>query len=106
MTAQQMVQLVCTTILMITVVIAGIMGTDIMTKWLKNRREERSNAVRDAESRMSDRYDRERASWLAILAEKDRELESMTAMVKRLEKNYEIATRVLSAVDEKKGEAA
>lgn len=106
MTAQQMVQLVCTTILLITVVIAGIMGTDIMTKWLKNRREERSNAVRDAESRMSDRYDRERASWLAILAEKDRELESMTAMVRRLEKNYEIATRVLSAADEKKGEAA
>lgn len=106
MTAQQMVQLVCTTILLITVVIAGIMGTDIMTKWLKNRREERSNAVREAESRMSDRYDKERASWLAILAEKDRELESMTAMVRRLEKNYEIATRVLSAVDEKKGEAA
>lgn len=106
MTAQQMVQLVCTTVLLITVVIAGIFGTDLTTKWLKNRREERSNAVRDAESRMSDRYDRERASWLAILAEKDRELESMTAMVKRLEKNYEIATRVLSAVDEKKGEAA
>ena len=106
MTAQQMVQLVCTTVLLITVVIAGIFGTDLTTKWLKNRREERANAVRDAESRMSDRYDRERASWLAILAEKDRELESMTAMVKRLEKNYEIATRVLSAVDEKKGEAA
>ena len=106
MTVQQMVQLVCTTVLLITVVIAGIFGTDLTTKWLKNRREERANAVREAESRMSDRYDRERASWLAILAEKDRELESMTAMVKRLEKNYEIATRVLSAVDEKKGEAA
>lgn len=106
MTAQQMVQLVCTTVLLITVVIAGIFGTDMATKWLRNKREERTNAVREAESRMSDRYDRERASWLAILAEKDRELESMTAMVKRLEKNYEIATRVLSAVDEKKGEAA
>ena len=106
MTVQQMVQLVCTTVLLITVVIAGIFGTDLTTKWLKNRREERANAVREAESRMSDRYDRERASWLAILAEKDRELESMTAMVKRLEKNYEIATRVLSAADEKKGEAA
>lgn len=106
MTAQQMVQLVCTTVLMITVVIAGIFGTDMATKWLRNKREERTNAVREAESRMSDRYDRERASWLAILAEKDRELESMTAMVKRLEKNYEIATRVLSAADEKKGEAA
>jgi hypothetical protein len=88
MTAQQMVQLVCTTVLLITVVIAGIFGTDMATKWLRNKREERTNAVREAESRMSDRYDRERASWLAILAEKDRELESMTA------------------ADEKKGEAA
>ena len=106
MTAQQMVQLVCTTVLLITVVIAGIFGTDMATKWFQNKREERRNDVREAERMAAEKYDRERASWLAILAEKDRELESMTAMVKRLEKNYEIATRVLSAVDEKKGEEA
>lgn len=96
MTAQQMVQLVCTTVLLITVVIVGIFGTDIMTKWLKNRREERRNTVREAETRMSDRYDRERASWLAILAEKDRELANVNEMLTRLQKNYDIATKVLS----------
>ena len=96
MTAQQMVQLVCTTILMITVVVAGIFGTDIATKWLRNRREERRNTVKEAEARISDRYDRERASWLAILAEKDRELENADQMLNRLQKNYDIATKVLS----------
>jgi hypothetical protein len=101
-----MAQLICTSVLFITVILAGVFSVEVSGAWLRNKREERTNAVREAESRMSDRYDRERASWLAILAEKDRELESMTAMVKRLEKNYEIATRVLSAVDEKKGEAA
>ena len=95
MTAQQMVQLVCTSILMITVVVAGIFGTDIATKWLRNRREERRNTVKEAEARISDRYDRERASWLAILAEKDRELENANQMLNRLQKNYDIATKVL-----------
>ena len=50
----------------------------------------------EAEARISDRYDRERASWLAILAEKDRELENANQMLNRLQKNYDIATKVLS----------
>ena len=101
MTSQQMVQLVCTTILMITVVIAGIFGTDLSAKWLRNRREERRNTVREAEQRMSERYDRERNNWIAILAEKDRELASVNEMLTRLQKNYDIATRVLSVADRK-----
>ena len=101
MTSQQMVQLVCTTILMITVVIAGIFGTDLSAKWLRNRREERRITVREAEQRMSERYDRERNSWLAILAEKDRELASVNEMLTRLQKNYDIATRVLAVADRK-----
>lgn len=101
MTSQQMVQLVCTTILMITVVIAGIFGTDLSAKWLRNRREERRNTVREAEQRMSDRYDRERNNWLAILAEKDRELASVNEMLTRLQKNYDIATKVLAVADRK-----
>ena len=101
MTSQQMVQLVCTTILMITVVIAGIFGTDLATKWLRNRREERRNGIREAEQRISERYDRERNSWIAILAEKNRELENANAMLARLQKNYDIATRILNVADRK-----
>lgn len=105
MTAQQMVQLVCTTILLITVIVAGIFGTDISARWLRNRREERRNGIREAERVMSERYDRERNSWLELLAQKDRELASLTQMVKKLEKNYDIATRVLQIAD-RKGEEA
>lgn len=101
MTAQQMVQLVCTTILMITVVIAGIFGTDLATKWLRNRREDRANSVREAEQRVSARFDKERESWLAILGEKDRELENANAMLSRLQKNYDIAVKVLAVADGK-----
>lgn len=106
MTTTQMVQLVCTTILMITVILVGIFGTDITSRWLRNRREERTNAVREAERTAAERYDKERSSWLMILAEKDRQIESLNGMVQKLEKNYSIATRVLTAVDDKKGEAA
>lgn len=106
MTTTQMVQLVCTTILMITVILVGIFGTDITSRWLRNRREERANAVREAERTAAERYDKERSSWLMILAEKDRQIESLNGMVQKLEKNYSIATRVLTAVDDKKGEAA
>ena len=92
--------------LFITVTIAGTFAVELMAMWLRNRREERANAVREAERSAAERYDRERSSWLAILAEKDRELESMNAMLQRLQKNYDIATRVLTAADKEKGEAA
>jgi len=104
MTAQQMVQLVCTTVLMITVILVGIFGTDITARWLRNRREERANAVREAERTAAERYDRERSSWLAILAEKDKQIETLNGMVQKLEKNYSIATKVLAVAD-RKGEA-
>ena len=105
MTAQQTVQLVCTTILLITVVIAGIFGTDLTTKWLRNRREERANAVREAERAAAERYDRERSGWLAILAEKDRELEAANALLQKLQKNYDIATKVLSVAKKEEAKA-
>lgn len=107
MTSQQMVQLVLTTVLFITVILAGVFGAEISANWLRNRREQRRGDVREAEQRMSDRYDRERNSWLEIIAEKDREIDVLNGMVKKLEKNYEIATRVLAVADSRKeGEAA
>ena len=95
MTAQQMVQLICTTILMITVVLVGIFGTDITARWLKNKREERMNSVKAAEARQSERFDKERNSWLQILAEKDKQISTLNAMVARLEKGNDIANRIL-----------
>ena len=106
MTTVQMAQLILTTVLFVTVILAGTFGVEIASVWLRNRREERANTVREAEKRIGERFDRERESWLAILGEKDRELESMTQMVKRLEKNYEIATKVLAVADVKGEKAA
>ena len=101
MTNTQMVQLVCTSVLFITVVLAGVFSVELAGAWLKNRREERANGVREAESRISARYDRERDSWLAILAEKDKEVKELNEMVNRLSKNLDIATKVLSVAERK-----
>lgn len=105
MTNTQMAQLICTSVLFITVILAGTFGVEISANWLRNKREERKNAVREAEGRMSDRYDRERSSWLSILAEKDKQIETLNGMVQKLEKNYAIATKVLAVAD-RKGEDA
>lgn len=101
MTSTQMVQLVCTSVLFITVVLAGVFSVELAGAWLKNRREERANGVREAESRISARYDRERDSWLAIIAEKDKEVRELNEMVNRLSKNLDIATKVLSVAERK-----
>ena len=101
MTATQMVQFVCTTVLFITVILVGIFGVEVMGAWLRNKREERANGVREAETRISARYDKERNSWLQILAEKDAEIKSLNEMVNKLNKNYDIATRILAVAERK-----
>ena len=106
MTTGQTFQFVLTAVQFTSVVIGGTFAACLATRWLQNKREERANSVREAEQRASARFDRERESWLAILGEKDRELENMNAMLSRLQKNYDIATKVLSAVDKEKGEEA
>lgn len=102
MTNTQMVQLVCTSVLFITVILAGVFSVEVCGMWLRNRREERRNTVRDAEQRMSDRYDKERASWLAIIQEKDKQIAGLNAMVARLEKGNDIANRILKNAEIRK----
>lgn len=103
MTGTQMILFVCTSVLFITVILAGVFSVECAGAWLRNKREERANGVREAEARISARYDRERESWIAILSEKDKEVKELNEMVNRLSKNLDIATRVL-AVAERKGE--
>lgn len=106
MTTRETVQWVLTTVQFVTVILAGVFILEIASVWLRNKREERANTVREAEQRMSARYDQERTSWLAILSEKDRELASMTDMMAKLQKNYDIATRILNVAEIRKGEEA
>ena len=106
MTTRDVAQWVMTTVQFIMIVIAGTFAIELATIWIRNRREERRNTVRDAEARVRALYDRERESWMSILSEKDRELENLNVMMTRLQKNYDIATRVLSSASEIKKEEA
>ncbi len=101
MTTTQMAQLICTSVLFITVILAGVFSVEVAGVWLRNRREERRNGIREAERTVSERFDRERNSWMELLAQKDRELEITNALLARLQKNYDIATKVLAVADRK-----
>lgn len=101
MTKQEMLLWVITAVLFITVVLGGVFATSAASIWFRNRREERRNTVRAAEARSSERFNRERDSWLAILAEKDKEIETLKALNEKLNKNYDIATKILSVAERK-----
>ena len=54
MTPHDVAQWVCTAVRLIIVVLAGTFAVELTGAWLRNKREERRNAVREAEGRMSD----------------------------------------------------
>lgn len=101
MTTNEMAHVIATAVQFIGVVLGGVFAVELCAMWLRNRREERMNSVRTAEARSSERFDGERNSWLQILAEKDREIETLKAVNERLTKNYEIATRILAVAERK-----
>lgn len=105
MTNQEMALWVCTAVLFITVVLGGVFAANAASIWFRNRREERQNTIRAAEVRQAERFNRERDSWLEILAEKDQQLARMNELVSRLEKNYDIATRILQTAEPRKENA-
>lgn len=101
MTANEMAHVIATGVQFIGIVLGGVFAVELCAMWLRNRREERRNSVRAAEARSSERFDGERNSWLQILAEKDREIETLKAMNEKLSKNYDIATKILSVAERK-----
>lgn len=58
MTTTQMAQLICTSVLFITVILAGVFSVEVSGAWLRNKREERRNGIREAERTVSERFDR------------------------------------------------
>lgn len=93
--------MIATGVQFIGIIVGGTLGVEMCAMWLRNKREERRITVRTAEARSSERFDGERNSWLAILAEKDREIETLKAINERLNKNYEIATKILAVAERK-----
>ena len=120
MTSQQVALWVCTAVLFITVTIAGVFAVELMAMWLKNRREERANRILSLEARSSERFDTERDSWIQLIRQKDAEIVRKDAEIVRkdaeivrlgdliatLNKNYDIANRLMENAEFKKEEAA
>lgn len=101
MTANEMAHVIATGVQFIGIILGGVFAVELYAMWLRNRREERRNSVRAAEARSSERFDGERNSWLQIIAEKDREIETLKALNEKLSKNYDIATKILSVAERK-----
>ena len=93
--------MIATGVQFIGIIVGMTLGVEMCAMWLRNKREERRITVRTAEARSSERFDTERSSWLAIRAEKDREIETLKALNERLNKNYEIATKILAVAERK-----
>ena len=113
MTSQQVALWVCTAVLFITVTIAGVFAVELMAMWLKNRREERANRILSLEARSSERFDTERDSWIQLIRQKDAEIVRKDAEIVRLgdliatlNKNYDIANRLMENAEFKKEDAA
>lgn len=101
MTANEMAHVIATGVQFIGIVLGGVFAVELCAMWLRNRREERRNSVRAAEARSGERFDGERNSWLQILAEKDREIETLKALNEKLTKNYDIATKIIAVAERK-----
>lgn len=103
----------CTAVLFITVTIAGVFAVELMAMWLRNRREDRANRILALEARSSERFDTERDSWIQLIRQKDAEIVRKDAEIVRLgdlistlNKNYDIANRLMENAEFKKEDAA
>lgn len=99
MNANEMAHVIATGVQFIGIVLGGVFAVELCAMWLRNRREERKNSVRAAEARSSERFDGERNSWLQILAEKDREIDTLKALNEKLTKQYDIATKIIAVAE-------
>ena len=101
MTNAEMAHIIATTVQFIGIVIGGAFAVELGGMWLRNKREQRTNSVKEWEARTSGNWDKERESWLQIIAEKDREIEELKSINLKLEKHYDIATKVLAVAERK-----
>ncbi len=94
--------IICTAVLFVTILIAGMFSANAVSMWIKNRREERANRLQVAELRQGEWEERERNQWMALFQQKDDEVKALRMTNMRLEKNLEIASRLLEASEQKR----
>ncbi len=85
------VTIICTGITLVTAMLAGGFAVCAANVWLTNKREER----RAREDRAARRNDSERMTWSAMLADRDEQIASLQAEVKRLTSLCDFSGRLL-----------
>lgn len=83
--------IVCTGVTFTTALIAGVAAWAAANAWLTNRREARAAQ----EERSEKRKEQERATWAAMVADRDEQIASLKDQLSRMQTLSEIADRLL-----------
>lgn len=83
---------VCTGVLFTTAAIAGVAAWAAANAWLQNRREAR--AAQD--ERSEKRKEQERATWAAMVADRDEQIAALKDQLSRMQTLSEIADKLLT----------
>ena len=89
---------VCTGVLFTAAMIAGVAAWAAANAWLTNRREEREAR----EDRSEKRKEQERATWAALVADRDEQIRSLKEQLSRMEMLSGIADRLLTESEERR----
>ena len=84
--------IVCTSVLFVTAAIAGVAVWAAANAWLQNRREARAAQ----EERSEKRKEQERATWAAMVADRDEQIASLKDQLSRMQTLSDISDRLLS----------
>ena len=90
--------IVCTGVLFTTALIAGVAAWGAANAWLTNKREAREAQ----EDRAKKRADQERATWAAMVADRDEQIAMLKEELSRMGTLSEIADKLLNE-SEKRG---
>ena len=82
---------VCTGVMFTTALIAGVGAWAAANAWLQNRREAREAQ----EDRAKKRVDQERATWAAMVADRDEQIAALKEQLSRMQTLSDIADRLL-----------
>ena len=90
--------IVCTSVLFVTAAIAGVAVWAAANAWLQNRREARAAQ----EERSEKRKEQERATWAAMVADRDEQIAALKDQLSRMQTLSEIADRLLSESEDRR----
>ena len=90
--------IVCTSVTFLTATIAGVAAWAAANAWLTNRREAREAQ----EERSEKRKEQERATWAAMVADRDEQIAALKDQLSRMQTLSEIADRLLTESEDRR----